>query len=334
MPTALVTGATGLVGSHIVERLQREDWRVRALVRSPFEARWLEAQGVELHTGDILDPSSFSRAAAGCDVLFHTAATVVTRGGWETFRSLNVEGTRHAVDAAAGAGARLLQVSSVAVYGPTARYRGAGHRTDESTPLSPLPPRALYARSKRESEAIALDAHRTGRVWATAIRPDVIYGPRDRQFTPRVARLLSSHVAPLVDGGRAVLAIVHAANVADAAVRAATSDVAGGKAYNTANDFDVTVREFVRLAAQGLGHRVLTPTVPLVVARAGLQVLRAMLALTGVGGGVVSASSLDLVTRDNPFSSDLAKRELGWSPTMRPEVGVPEAFRWWRLHRA
>lgn len=334
MPTALVTGATGLVGSHIVARLQREGWGVRALVRSPLEAGWLEDQGVELHTGDILDPGSFARAAAGCDILFHAAATVVTRGGWEKFRSCNVDGTRHAVDAAAAAGARLLQLSSVAVYGPTARYRGAGSATDETTPLSPLPPRAHYARSKRESEAIALEAHRAGRVWAAAIRPDVIYGPRDRQFTPRVARLLSSRLAPLVDGGRAVLAIVHAANVADAAVLAATSDVAGGKAYNTANDFDVTVREFVALAAQGLGHRVLTPAVPLSVARAGLHIMRALLALTGGDGGVVSASSLDLVTRDNPFSSELARRELGWSPTKRPETGVPEAFRWWRSHRA
>lgn len=333
MPTALVTGATGLVGSYIAERLLRDDWRVRALVRSPFEARWLEALGVELHTGDVLDPGSFARAALGCEAMFHAAATVTARGGWETYRSHNVDGTRHAVDAAAAAGARLIQISSVAVYGPTARYRTAGP-TDESTPLSPLPAGAFYARSKRESEALVLDAHRAGRVWAAAIRPDVIYGRRDRQFTPRIARLLRGRVAPLVGGGRATLAIVHAANVADAAVLAATHDLAGGKAYNAANDFDVTVREFVALAARGLEHRVVTVPVPLAIARAGLQLVRAMLALTGVGGGIVSASSLDLITRDNPFSSELARRELGWRPAMHPAVGVPEAFRWWRLHGA
>ena len=93
-----------------------------------------------------------------------------------------------------------------------------------------------------------LDAHAEGKLWATAVRPDVVYGERDRQFVRRIARLLRFGFARVVGGGRSTLAVVHAANVADGLVRAATHDAAGGRAYNLANDFDVTVAEFFRLA--------------------------------------------------------------------------------------
>jgi nucleoside-diphosphate-sugar epimerase len=325
---ALVTGATGLVGSHVVEHLARAgEWRVRALVRDPRAAAWLAPLGAELVAGDVLDAGSFDVAARGADVVFHTAAAVVARGGWEAYRRPNVDGTANAVRAAAGAGARLLQLSSVAVYGPDARYHAAGGRTDERTPLAPLPEGAHYARSKRESEAVALDAHARGEVWATAVRPCVIYGRRDRQFVPRMARLVRAGFVPTIGGGRSTLSIVHAANVAQGAVLAATSDAAGGRAYNLANDFDLTVAEFFRLAAAGLGRRVRLVPVPLALARAGVALAAAATSLLhDRSAGVLLRSSLDFVSRDNPFSSDLAKRELGWRPAVTHEVGVPDAF--------
>ena len=101
-------------------------------------------------TGDVLDADGFARAAAGCDVIFHAAAAVTPRGGWEAYRRLNVDGTLAAIGAAERSGARLVQVSSVAVYGPESRYRGANEKTDEDTVPGPLPERAYYARSKHE----------------------------------------------------------------------------------------------------------------------------------------------------------------------------------------
>lgn len=333
MPRALVTGATGLVGSYITDRLIADGWTPRAMVRAPSTAGELRARGVETVEGDVLDAGAFARAAAGCELVFHAAAAVSTTGGWEAYRSVNIEGTRNAVEAARSAGARLLHVSSVAVYGAGERYR-QGMRTAEDAPLPPLPEGAWYARSKRESEAIALDAHRSGRVWATAIRPDVIYGKGDRQFTPRVARMLRVGVAPVPGGGHTTLPIVHAANVADAAIRAATSGIAGGRAYNTANDFDVTLAQFLRLAGEGLGRRIRLVNVPTWVLRVGFAIgLRARLLLGTASAPVSTSASIDFVSRDNPFTSDRARAELGWNPPVRPEVGIPEAFRWWKEHR-
>jgi nucleoside-diphosphate-sugar epimerase len=333
VPTALVTGATGLVGHHVVERLRRDGWTVRAFVRHAARAGALRRAGVELATGDTLEPSGFARAAHGCDVVFHTAAAVTPRGGWEAFRRPNVDGTRHAIAAAASAKARLVHVSSVAVYGAAERYRVEGERTDEDAPLAELDDRAFYARSKRESEMLVMDAHAAGTVWATAVRPAVVYGTHDRQFVPRLARLLQRGYVPLVGGGRSLLAVVHAANVADGMVRAAATDAAGGRAYNLANDYDISVESFFRLGSAGLGVRMRRVPVPYVAARAGLGAFQLLAPLIfGSRFNAVGKASLDFISRDNPFSSGRARRELGWSPPVRHEDGVPEAFRWWTTH--
>ena len=333
MATALVTGATGLLGMHVVQRLQLDDWTVRALVRDASRADSLRASGVELVLGDVLEPTGFSRAAMGCDVVFHTAAAVTPAGGWDAFQRPNVEGTRHAIAAVAATVARLVHVSSVAVYGGSSRYRD-GERTSEDSPLAPLPDGSWYAQSKRESEALVLDAHRAGRIWATAVRPDVIYGRHDRQFVPRVAQLLRRGFAPIIGGGQSTLAIVHAANVADGMVRAAATDGAGGRAYNLANDFDVTVEEFFRLAGEGLRVHLRRLRVPFVLAK-GMERAFTTIAplLPGNRFKAVSFSTVDFLARNNPFTSERARQELGWIPRVRPEAAIPDAFSWWATNQ-
>ena len=333
MPTALVTGATGLVGMHVVQRLQRDGWNVRALVRDAARAGPLSRAEVTLATGDVLESTGFARAARGCDVVFHTAAAITPRGGWEAFRRPNVEGTRNAIAAASGAKARLVHVSSVAVYGAGDRYSADGRGTDESSPPGRIPESAFYARSKRESEDLVFEAQRSGMLWAVAVRPCVVYGPHDRQFVPRLARVLRYGVAPVIAGGRTTLSIVHAANVADGMVRAAGTDGANGKAYNLANDHDVTVADFFRLAGEGLGKKIRLVSFPLAMARAGMGVFKTVAPMVvGDRFNSVTSASLDFLARDNPFDSSRARRELGWDPPVRPKEGVVDSFRWWTSH--
>ncbi|NUO65167.1 MAG: NAD-dependent epimerase/dehydratase family protein [Gemmatimonadaceae bacterium] len=334
---ALVTGATGLVGSHVVERLAADGWTVRALVREPRSAAWVRQLGVaELFQGDVLDGSAFTDAARGCDVIFHTAAAITPAAAtWEAYRTVNVGGTAAAIEAARESGARLMHVSSVAVYGPAGRYRDDAQKTVESLPLLPIPEHAFYARSKRESEELVMHAHQRGEIWATAIRPDVIYGRRDRQFIPRMARLFTTlHAFPLPGGGKNTIAIINAASVADAALRAATSDEAGGRAYNVANEGETTLAEFVRLAARGLDTRVVPLPVPLGILSALLAAMKKLVAVVPVpGASVIQHATLGFVARDNPFSSERAERELGWRPVVAPAEAIPDAFRWWARNR-
>jgi nucleoside-diphosphate-sugar epimerase len=327
--TALVTGATGLVGSHLVERLQRDGWQLRALVRDRSRAGWLAARGVALHDGDTLDVEAFARAARGAQFVFHCAAAITPRGGWEEFRAPNIDGTQHAIESAARAGARLLHLSSVAVYGPEGRYAlVGGDGLQELRPLLPIPDAAWYARSKRESEELVMEAHRAGRLWATAVRPCVIYGPRDRQFVPRVAAVLRLPLVPRIGAGRAVLSIVHARSVAEVAMRAVTSEIAGGRAYNVTNDLPITVNEFYDAALEGLGRRARWVPVPGGALQGAMGALGAALrALRVPGSALLNARSLDFLLTDNPFSSERARVELGWTSQIDPRAAVVEAFR-------
>lgn len=331
MRTALVTGATGMVGSYIVERLARDGWRVRALTRRPAATAWLERFGTEVREGDILDASAVSAAAAGCEAIFHAAAAIGPRGDWEPYRLGNIQGTSNVVDAAARTGARLAHVSSTAVYGGESRWRDAP--TDETVELPPIPESDPYARSKLDAERLVLAAASSGRVWATVVRPPPMYGCRDRQLVPRIAPILERGIFPLIAGGKSTLTLVHAESVADGAVRAATTDAALGRAYNLTNDGALTVAEFVRLAAVGLGRRIFTPTVPYAAGRAAMKTLA--VALTLIGRAHLAPHTiglLHLLTRDNPFSSERARWELGWAPAVSHARAVPEAFRWWKAH--
>jgi nucleoside-diphosphate-sugar epimerase len=330
---ALVTGATGLVGSHIVERLIADGCEVRAFVRVAANATWLRELGAELAEGNLLDSESLREAVTGCDTIFHCAALVSASASWDRFQRTNIDGTRAVVDATAAANARLVHTSSVAVYGSSARYGDAP--TVEDSPLASLDEHAYYARSKRESEHLVLDAHATGELWATAIRPPMIYGRRDRQLVPRFARVMRTGVFPLFAHGRSTMSLVHASAVADGAVRAARCDAAGGRAFNLANDFPVTVADMVQLGSNGLGRRVRGISIPVPVARAAFAALAGLARLAHRDAMAHQLpSTVDTFSRDNPFSSERARRELGWAPTVRPEVGIPDAFAWWKEHRS
>ena len=329
---ALVTGATGMLGSHIVECLREDGWSVRALVRSRDGGAWLEPMGVELVEGLLENVDSLVAAATSCDAVFHAAAAIGAGGDWEEYRRGNVEGTRNVVEAASRAAARLVHVSSTAVYGDARYY---DEPTDEHAPLPELPAYDVYGRSKQEAEAVVLEAHRTGRSWGTVVRPPVMYGCRDRQFVPRVAPMLDHGLFPRIAGGRTTLALVHARHVAEGAVLAARREIAGGNVYLLTNDFPVTVTDLVRSAETGLGKRIYAPAVPMPMGRVGFAALQGILKTIGRGDLARHAKgTLDMLTKDNPFTSDRARSELGWSPSIVPEVGLTEAFRFWKSARS
>jgi nucleoside-diphosphate-sugar epimerase len=329
---ALVTGATGMLGAYVVERLLAEGWSVRGLVRNPAARGSVQALGAQAVPGDLTDLDSLRAAADRCHAVFHTAAAIGPGREWEPFRVINVVGAEHVVAAAEAAGSRLVHVSSTSVFG---RHRYHAAATDETTSLPRLPARDAYGRSKQEAERVVLAAHAAGRVWATIVRPPMMYGKRDRQFAPRVGPALERGLFPLVGGGRTTLSLVHAHSVADGAVRAASTDAAGGRVYHLTNDFEVTGAELVTYASLGLRLRIRARHLPLRAAR----MMSSALSLALVLGGrrdlaAHTAGLLDMLTRDNPFTSERARQELDWSPTVRPASGLPEAFRWWSEHRA
>src|SRR5947209_4981172 len=111
----LVTGATGLLGSHVAEQLVRCGEPVRALVRSGSDTSFLRSLGVELVAGDLLDAGSVRQAVAGADIVYHCAARVGDWGKWAQFRAEVIDTTANLVAACrVAAVGRLLHVSSIA----------------------------------------------------------------------------------------------------------------------------------------------------------------------------------------------------------------------------
>ena len=129
----LVTGATGLLGSHIVEQLRLRDEPVRVLVRHGSDTDWLERQNVEFVHGDLSNHTSLSRACRGARIVYHAAARVGDWGPWKDFVKVTIEGTRNLAEAAAAARCeRFLHISSISAYG---HPDGEGLVLDETAPL-------------------------------------------------------------------------------------------------------------------------------------------------------------------------------------------------------
>jgi nucleoside-diphosphate-sugar epimerase len=323
----LVTGATGMLGSSVVDAFREAGWDVRALVRDPERAGWLADLGVGLAPGDLVDAASIRSAARGCDVVVHAAAAIGAGSDMEAFEKVNVVGTQAVVAAAYRAGARLVHMSSTAVYSDRSRSRAI---VDEGTPFGTLEPTDAYGRSKQMAERVVETACRTGAMWATVIRPTMMYGLRDRQFVPRIAPVLKRGFMPLIDGGETRMTIVAARSVAEVALLAATSDVACGRAYVVAEDVPTKVRTVIEAASAGLARPIRSPHVPTWVGRGAFALLHGWLRLTRRPDLARRTSgTFRGLVRDNPFTSDRARRELGWRPSVDPGAELERAFRRW-----
>ncbi len=323
-----LTGGTGLLGSHVAERLIREGHSVRALVRPGSVDEHLRSLDLECWPGDITEARTLAGAMSGCEGLVHAGALVVAKETWDAYRRANIIGTENVLAAAAGQGVRrAVHVSTVAVYGGAEVSRRTN--VDEDAPTdTPLPPGEFYGRSKRGAEEVAWRFQREGRLEVTAVRPDVIYGERDRVVIPKLARSLSLPVTFTVGSGRKELPLVYAGNVAQGIARALTSESAPGRVYNLATDFPITQRQFFNLISRELGRRRARLQIPYALAY-GVALAIELGALLTNRRPLLSRRHVSFMGRGNPFVSDRAREELGWDPEVTHEEAVRHAMEWY-----
>jgi len=325
----LVTGATGLLGSHIVEKLRAAGQPVRALVRRGSDRRWLEAQGVEFAEGDLNDAPALARACPGVDVVYHAAARVGDWGPWEEFQRITIDGTRLLLDAAAAARVRrFVHISSISVFG----YYTDAITVDESFPTGyGLYRWAYYSKSKIEAERIALDYHKQGKVATTVIRPAWIYGPRDRATIARLYRMVKEGRAKILGRGDNRLNLVYAGNVAEAAITAAALPAAAGEVFNCSNDGDITQQQYFDMLADAIGAPRVKRKVPYRVAYTAGFVLEVLGHLFGwKKPPFITRYAVWLMGRLSYFSAEKARRVLGWQPPVTYPEGIPATIRWYR----
>jgi len=322
----LVTGATGLVGSHVVDELLHRNEPVRALVRDSARGTDLEKRGVEVFAGDVRDPAAFDGVLKDVDVIQHCAAAV----GHFTKKDIydtNLSGVRNLLEACRREGGkRVVLVSSVNVLGT----RNLDPATED------LPYR--YSRDpaadvKIGAEHLALDYDRLG-VAVTIVRPGFIYGPGDTRNLPKLADAIVRGKFRFMGSRDNVVPIVHVEDVAQALVLAANTPAAAGRIYHITDGSRTTIGELVDFLAQHLGcpppQKVLPYTVPYLAC-----VVFDLLNKTGLRKrpGPVTRAGLRFLGTSRFVDISRARNELGYSPRVLYRDGMAAALQWLKEHQ-
>jgi 2-alkyl-3-oxoalkanoate reductase len=323
----LVTGASGFLGSHVVELLQERGEATRALVRSGEDTRAVERSGAELCIGDLRDRPSLIRAVQGVDRVLHCAARTGPWGIDREYHLDNVLGLRTLAEAALDAGVeRFVHVSSISVHG-----NDVGGEADENAPLARQSD--PYSRSKVAGERLLAELIRTRRAPITIVRPGLIYGPRDAASFGRFAELLLRGKMIRIGSGRNHLPLIHARDVARGIILASTVPAALGRTYLLVNDEPVTQRQYFAAIAAELGVREPRRTIPYGVAL-GLAATAEMVGRITKRPPPLTRFGVQLLGGENRFIMTRARRELGFEPETNLAEGVRESVAWLRSTHA
>ena len=325
----LITGATGLLGSHIVEKLIEQGQPVRALVRKGSDTRVLDSWGVEKAYGDVTDRESLTAACRGVQTIYHSAAAVGDWGNWQKYYvPVTIGGTSNILDAARQAGAkRFLHISSISSYG---HPNGKGMILDETAPLGVnLHKWSYYSRAKVEAEKLVWEAYRRGDIAVTVVKPSWLYGPRDRASMPRIIKALRAGKGKILGDGQNRLNLTYAGNEAEGCILAATAEKAVGEIYNLSCDGQITQEEYFNKIAACIGAKPVKKHVPYSVAYNAAFLMELFGHILGrKKPPLVTRYSVWLIGRKCFFSEEKARRDLGWKATVGYEEGIQRAVKW------
>jgi 2-alkyl-3-oxoalkanoate reductase len=320
----LVTGATGQLGSHIVEQLRLAGETVRALVRPGRDVSFLLSQGAEIVEGDVRDPAAVGRAVKDVAIVYNCAAKVSDWGPWREFEEEAVAGTQNIVVGCQLAKVeRLLHVSSISVYGHPKDTDG--QRIIEETPLGQgFWMWDYYPRAKLLAEDIARQFPAT-----TIVRPSWLYGPRDRVTIPRVIPALLSQRVPIIGSGENYLNIIYAADVARGAILAANHPNAVGQAYNLCSVGEVKQIDLVNALTDALSIPRLTKHVPYGLAIRFAFLQEAWKRLIGSKAPPrITRRAIYLIGRSTAYSTEKAEKQLGWKRQVGIREGIQRTLEW------
>ena len=324
--TTLLTGATGFVGSAVARTLQARGHTLRLLVRETSVRRNIEALNAEIVVGDLTDPASLLRAAAGCRFVMHVAADYRF---WvpdpQAMLRANVDGTLAMLRAAAASGAeRIVYCSSVAALGQI----GDGSPASETTPAKEEDFVGVYKRSKFLAEQAVLDLVRRDNLPVVIVNPAAPVGPRDIKPTPTGKMILDAaagRVPAYIDTG---LNVVHVDDVAEGHALALERGRIGER-YILGGE-NMTLKEILTLVASVAGRRPPSIQLPEAVVWPVAFILEHFARLTGMAPPV-TRDHLKMARKKMYYSSAKAIDELGYRPRPVREA-VEDALAWFRAN--
>ncbi|HWG42636.1 MAG TPA: NAD-dependent epimerase/dehydratase family protein [Gemmataceae bacterium] len=323
----LVTGASGFVGSHVIDTLLAQGRAVRALVRNPTAAEELRDRGVEVQVGDVREAHVLTQAARGVDVIYHCAAAVGPAFSPREIHDIGLSGARHVLEALRQAGAgRAVLLTSVNVL-------GTRHLADATEDLPCRRSGDASADVKIEIEALAHEYEQRHGVDATILRPGLIYGPRDRHNLPQMIRALRRGRFAYIGSRDHVTPIVHVSDVVQAILLAGRTPASRGRAYHITDGSRTTIGDFIDHLAGLLGCPAPRKVLPYMVPAMGCFVFET-LARTRLyrGRPPINRSSLRHLGTSRFFSIARASKELGYTPHISFQEGLNTTVKWIEEH--
>lgn len=306
----LVTGGPGFIGRRVVRRFLDAGWQVASL-SLPGEQPLPEWAGrVRMLHGDLAEARCLEGLPPDIDTVVHLAAPVGLAGAYEHQWRVIAEGTRRVCEAAVARQARVVVVSSIAVYGDRIQTQACremdGHGAWQGA----------YGWAKQGQETIALEFERRHSMALTLVRPSNVYGLGGASAWGErfLAAIRASGGGVIGDGEHNNAGLVYVENLADALYLSATHPAAVGRTYNVCDGLDVTWRRFSDDMAQLAGMPA-PPAYPLHLVRELACANEDPAHLIGPRDpGLPFLEGLNLVGYDNRIDATRIRTELGWTP--------------------
>ncbi len=316
---ALVTGATGFIGSHLVDVLVREGFDVTCLVRNASRPGYLEGLNVKLTQGDCTMEDSLSPAVKDADYVFHLAGLTKALSA-DDFQSVNVKGTENMVKAVLRDNPRVkrfLYLSSLAAVGPS-RSGLPVNEESESLPVSD------YGRTKHEGEKIVLAHSREMPV--TVVRPPAVYGPRDKDFLVYF-KMARAGIVPC--WGKCYYSFIYIDDLIVAITRAALNREAAGETFFVSDGMIYSTDDIVDAISDAVGKRPIRLKVP----RGAMSFIASV--CEKVGGLSIINSDKVKEMRYSHWVCDTTKAcsKLDFKPKVQIKEGSRWTADWYRIHR-
>ncbi|GAC1565817.1 MAG: NAD-dependent epimerase/dehydratase family protein [Ktedonobacteraceae bacterium] len=324
----LVTGATGFLGGHLVDMLQERGDEVRAMVRPVEDATRLRAlAGVEVVNGDLTDIQSLKRAVRGVQRVYNVGAKTGPWGLEKDYNAVNVWGVADLITAAMEAGVQcIVHTSSITVYG----HHLHGIVTEDHPFHAEDNP---YSRTKIAVEKLIAEMVKERGAPVVIARPAWIYGPRDQASFGRFVSLVDAGKGFIIGSGANVLPIVYVRDVAQGLIKAGEAgDQVIGRAYTIADDRRVTQSEYLNMIADFLGAPHIArhyPYFAMFSTGRAAELLWKALDRRKSAPPPVTTYGITLLGRNQEYSIERARRELGYEPQYDYIRGLSEGVQWY-----
>lgn len=318
----LITGGSGFVGSHLVDRQLERGRRVRCLVRRSSNLRYLKDPNIELAYGGLDDSTDWDEAFADVDTVYHVAGTTFARRA-EHYFAANHKGTETILGEAVKRRDRIkrfVYISSLAAIGPGRD----GRPVDETTSPAPVTP---YGRSKLAAEE-AVNAARD-LLPITIVRPPAVYGPRDYGIF-EFFKAVKGGMFPMIGRRDKRVSLVHVRDLVEGIILAGESEASTGRTYFISSEDDYSMRAVADLMAALMSRSLRVISLPTAIAYAVAAAAEAAAFVLRKPPVINRDKVTDLSQTCWTCSIERAKTELGYNPQVPLEQGLGETLAWYK----